>query len=146
VKRRNKIYIAGIVIFTLIVLNNCGESEEARLQRRLNNFRKALPLEIREKFDKGEYEEAGRLLDERLQRIKSYLKLFPDYESKRKFIRGDYNGLEKYIKNIPKEDLEFNRKIYKIIDYECIPTFNGYQMVDYFRVYFKEKLERMKNK
>jgi len=141
VKRR--LYFIGIMLLFVFALS-CGDSLKNRLTRRLNNFRNALPQEIREKFDAGEYNEAGRLLDERLQRIKSYINKLPDDETKKKFIRGQYEGIEEYIKDIPKEDLEFNKRFYKIIDYECIPTFNGYQIVDFFRVYFKEKLETLK--
>ncbi len=137
-------YYVSIIIGLFLFFLSCGDSLKNRLTRRLNNFRNALPPEIREKFDAGEYEEAGRLLDERLKRIRSYIDKLPDDESKKKFIRGNYEGLEEYIKDIPKEDLEFNKRFYKIIDYECIPTFDGYQIVDFFKVYFKEKLETLK--
>jgi len=135
-------FVLCLIVITFFA--QCGDSLKNRLTRRLNNFRMALPEEIRIKFDNGEYEEAGRLLDERLKRIHSYIDKLPDDETKKKFIRGNYDGLEKYIKDIPKDDLEFNKKFYPIIDYECIPTFNGYQIVDFFKVYFKEKLETMK--
>lgn len=142
----NKNFLKLFITFLgFIFFITCGDSLKNRLERRLNNFRNALPDEIREKFDNNEYEEAGKLLDERLKRIRSYIDKLPDDESKKKFIRGNYEGLDEYIKklNISEEDLEFNKKIYKVIDYECIPTFNGYEMVDFFRVYFKEKLKSM---
>ncbi len=143
--KSKKIISSLIFIFAVsIILGSCGDSLKSRLTRRLNNFRKALPDEIRTKFDNGEYEEAGKLLDERIQRIHNYIKNLPDDEVKKKFIRGQYSDIKEYIKDIPQDDLEFNKKFYKIVDYECIPTFNGYQVVDYFKVYFKEKLKTLK--
>ncbi len=106
----------------------------------------ALPDEIREKFDNGEYDNAGEMLDTRLLAINNYIEKFETEEKKKKYIRGDYSGLEKKIKNIgiPQGVLDFNKAFYKIIDFECIPTFTGHQVVDYFKVYFKEKLASMK--
>ncbi len=134
------------ILSVLIVGLYCGDSLKNRLTRRLNSFREALPADIREKFDAGEYDDAGRMLDERIQRIKGYIEQLPDDVTKKKFIRGDYEGIEKYLSNIPKDDLEFNKRFYEILDYECIPTFTGYQIVDYFKVYFKEKLAELNKK
>ncbi len=141
-----KIFVFNLLLLGIFIFSfsNCGDSLKSRLTRRLNNFRNALPPEIREKFDNGQYQEAGKLLDERIQRIRGYIAQLPNDEVKKKFIRGEYKGIEQYLKNIPEDDLDFNKRFYKIIDYECIPTFNGYQIVDYFKVYFKEKLETLK--
>ncbi len=144
--KKNNFLIFSIIliIFAGGFIVNCGDSLKSRLTRRLNNFREALPQNIREKFDNGQYDEAGKLLDERIQRIHSYITQLPNDDVKKKFIRGHYDGIEKYIKFVPKNDLEFNKNFYKIVDYECIPTFSGYQVIDYFRVYFKEKLQTLK--
>ena len=105
-----------------------------------------LPDEIREKFDNGEYDNAGEMLDARLLAIKNYIEKFETEKKKRKYVRGNYSGLEEDIKNIgiPQEVLDFNKTFYKIIDFECITAFAGDQIVDYFKVYFKEKLASMK--
>lgn len=142
--KRNKISIVFyIVALNLIILISCADSLKNRLTKRLNNFKNALPDEIRIKFDNGNYKEAGQLLDEKLTAIKGYINRLDDNEKKKKFIRGNYSGLEKDIEKmgVPKELLNFNKKFYTIIDYECIPTFSGEQIIDYFKVYFKEKLE-----
>ncbi len=133
-------------IFVLVLTLSCGDSLKYRLTKRLNNFLIALPDEIREKFDNGEYEGAGEALDARLLAVNSYIEKFETEETKKKYIRGNYSGLEKEIKNIgiPREVLDFNKTFYKIVDFECIPTFTGHQVVDYFKVYFKEKLASMK--
>ncbi|MBN1898047.1 MAG: hypothetical protein JW827_04655 [Spirochaetes bacterium] len=139
-KRKIMIVIVGSVILSLLA---CGDSLKNRLTKRLNNFRQSLPDEIREKFDAGQYEQAGKMLEERLGRIKSYVNKLPNDEIRRKFIRGKYEGIEKYLNGLSQQDLEFNKEFYPVIDYECIPTFNGHQIVDFFRVYFKEKLETL---
>lgn len=140
-----RINLLLILLFTAGVIN-CGDSLKFRLTKRLNNFRQALPVEIKDRFDKGEYEEAGKMLDEKLAAVKGYVEKFDTDIKKRKFIRADYDGIENDIKNlgIPADLLEFNKKFYKIIDFECIPTFTGPQVIDFFKVYFKEKLASMK--
>ena len=132
-------------MFILMLIIGCRDSLKYRLTSRLNDFRKALPGEIKIKFDNGEYEEAGKMLDDRLIVVKSYIPQFDSDDKKRKYIIGDYSGLEEDIKNIsiPQEVLDFNKKLYPIIDFECIPTFTGHQIIDFFKVYFKEKLESM---
>ncbi len=136
-----------LFIFILMLIIGCSDSLKYRLTSRLNNFREALPEEIKVKFDNGEYEEAGKMLDDRLIVVKSYIAQFDSDEKMKKYITGDYSGLEEDIKNIgiPQEVLDFNKKFYPIIDFECIPTFTGPQIVDFFKVYFKEKLESMQD-
>lgn len=143
--KRNSL-ILGMSALLAVLCFGCGDSLKARLTRRLNNFRNALPEAIREKFDKGEYQEAGRMLDERILQVRSFTEKMPDENRKRQFIRGEYEGLEAEIKKlaVPAALLEFNREFWKIQDYECIPTFTGPQVVDYFKVYFKEKLDSLK--
>ncbi len=142
--KRNKYFILLLmgIIFTL----GCRDSLEYRLTKRLSNFREALPEEIRLKFDQGQYEEAGKMLDERIVNVKKYVDMFPTEEKKRQYIRGDYQGIDSDIKKfkIPQSVLYFNKQFYPIIDEECIQTFTGYQVIDYFKVYFKDKLDTMK--
>lgn len=138
----------NVVLFSLLIIflaANCGDSLKNRLIKRLNNFRNALPVEIRQDFDNGKYDDAGNLLDQKLQQVKSYIDGFTTEEQKRQYIRGNYKGLEQEIAklNIPEDVLKFNKDIYPVIDYECISTFSGQQMVDFFKVYFKEKLETL---
>ena len=74
--KRNKISIVFyIVALNLIILISCADSLKNRLTKRLNNFKDALPDEIRMKFDNGNYQEAGQLLDEKLTAIKSYIEI-----------------------------------------------------------------------
>ena len=140
-----KIRIISVFILLAILISSCQDSLKYRLRRRLQNFRDGLPEEIRDKFDNSQYEEAGLMLDQRLVEVKSYIDMFDTDEKKRKYIIGNYKGLEKDIQEfkIPEKVLEFNQKLYPVIDFECIPAFTGPQVVDYFKVYFKEKLESM---
>lgn len=144
-KKRNKLFSYFALVLFILSFVSCGDSLKSRLTRRLNNFRKALPAEIKQKFDSGQYEEAGRLLDQKLQQVKSYVNALDSEDHKRSFIRGQYEAVAKEVKalKIPADLLEFNKKFYPVIDYECIPTFTGQQMVDYFKVYFKEKLKTL---
>jgi len=137
--------IISLIIILLVLVSSCQDSLKYRLRRRLQNFREALPEEIRIKFDNEQYEEAGIMLDQRLIDVKSYIDKFDTDEKRRKYIVGDYSGLEEDIKNIgiPQEVLDFNKKFYPIVDFECIPTFTGPQIIDFFKVYFKKKLESM---
>ncbi|MDD5065753.1 MAG: hypothetical protein PHF84_01775 [bacterium] len=130
----------------VLLAAGCGDSLKSRLTSRLNNFRNAVPEEIRTRFDKGEYQEAGRLLDEKIKAVQRYISLLNTEEKKRFFIRGQYEPIQADIKKlgIPKNILDFNRNFWSVQDYECIPTFTGSQVVDYFKVYFKEKLDTMK--
>jgi len=145
-KRRNNQASIAVLLLSLFVIAHCGDSLKSRLIKRLNNFKDALPENIRIKFNNGEYLEAGRMLDDKLNTVKTYIDKFNDEEKKKQFIRGDYSEIQQEIKKmeVSKELLDFNRRFYKIVDYECIPAFTGSQTVDFFKVYFKEKLDSMK--
>ena len=134
-----------LTVFVFILFVNCGDSLKYRLKKRLNNFRNALSDEIRQKFDNKEYDESGQMLDQKMKAVRDYINSFDTEEKQRKYVRGDYAELEEEIKRIgiPGHLLDFNKKFYKVIDFECIPTFTGLQAVDFFKVYFKEKLDSM---
>lgn len=145
--RKNKKYASLIIAFIFICLIvACADSLKNRLTNRLKNFKEALPDEIRTKFENGQYAEAGDLLDIKIKAIRSYTDKLDTDEKKKKYIRGDYKGIEEDLKEmgVPQDLLDFNKRYYKIIDYECIPMFSGQETVEFFRIHFKEKLDSMK--
>lgn len=145
-KNKKNVIILSLLFVSIFCFIQCGDSLKSRLTNRLNNFREALPDNIRTKFDNEDYQQAGIMLESKLSEIKKCVNFFNTEEKKRQFIRGDYTGLDDDIKKnrINKDLLKFNKNFYKIINYECIPTFTGEQTVDFFKVYFKEKLDSMK--
>lgn len=130
-----------VLIILLIVACSCGyDSERTVLGRRYNNFLKALPQNISEEFINKNYDQAKILLEERMDKIENY-KNDMNRETRMQFIRAKYSKINDAIKDIPQDDLEFNKKMFKIIDYECIPTFSASDIIDYFKENFRDKLE-----
>jgi len=93
------------------MLAGCEKSEVEILQKRLDNFRNILPLELRHQFDAKNYQAVAKGID-------SLVQITPAFKEKYQSLKHE----------------------------ELIDVFSPVEVVDFFREYFVEKIERLKKK
>ena len=112
----------GIKIFLVFlcvsILAGCEKSEVEILQNRLDNFRNILPLELRHQFDAKDYQAVVKGIDSLLSTGSKFGQVVPDFKEK-------YDRLKHE---------------------ELINLFSSQDVVDYYREYFVEKIEKLKKK
>lgn len=107
-----------LVILCLLLLAGCEKSEVEILQKRLDTFRNTLPLELRHQFDSKNYDAVIKGIDSLLSTGSKFGQVAPDFKEK------------------------FDRLKHE----ELINVFSPQEVVDYYREYFVEKIERLKKK
>jgi hypothetical protein len=106
------------ILLCLSMLAGCEKSEIEILQKRLDNFRNILPLELRHQFDAKDYQAVAKGIDSLLSTGSKFGQVAPDFREK-------YDRLKHE---------------------ELINVFSPQEVVDYYREYFVEKIERLKKK
>jgi hypothetical protein len=84
-------------------------------------------------------------LDNLERRLNAFRNILPE-ELKDKFDSGEYQGVVDGLDSLLSSDLNLKRDYEKIKDKEAINVFSSQEVVDYFREYFVEEIENLKEK
>lgn len=133
---------AGAVILPTIASK---DAEENQLSRRLEAFKNALPQEVRQNFESGNYDAVKSDLSRLVGKYKSYESSFT-FDEKPAFLKAEYDALPaEKVEAIPANLREFYARYFKVLDFECIPAFTEEEVVDFFREYFVERLAELRS-
>jgi hypothetical protein len=79
------------------------------------------------------------------KRLNDFRNILPE-ELKEKFDSGEYHNVVLGLDSLLSSDMNFKRDYEKIKDKEAINVFSTQEVVDYFREYFVEEIEKLKKK
>ena len=79
------------------------------------------------------------------KRLNAFRNILPE-EIKEKFDSGEHQDVVAGLDSLLSSDLNFKRDYEKIKDKEAINVFSTQEVVDYFREYFVEEIEKLKKK
>jgi hypothetical protein len=86
--------------------------------------------------EKSEYENLQMRLDDFREVLPEGLRM--------KFDSGDYQSVVIGLDSLLSSDLNFNKKYERLKDKEAINVFSAQEVVDFYREYFVERMEKLK--
>lgn len=147
--KKNFVLFLGIFFFIgllLVVTLGSKDSEENQLERRLKAFETSLPADMKAAFIAGRYDEVKTRLAEKVGAYKAFLVRLPE-DKQTPWLKAEYDGIDPAIVgSCPKDLRTFYKGYYRILDAECIQGFSEAEVVDFFRVYFVDRLAKIKEK
>jgi len=143
------IWIIIVVFFIgalLVVTVGSKDSEENQLERRLKAFTDILTPEMKKAFDEERYDDVKTLLKTKVAEYKSFLSKLPE-DKKIFWLKAEFDKVpENVVNECPKELRDFYKGYFKVRDFECIHAFTEEETVDFFKIYFVQRLAEMKKK
>ncbi len=145
---KTTVLIIGVVVLfvgmLMVVTIGSKDSQKHQTRRALDAFQASLPADVLKAFTAKDYPQATALLSGYTSKVREYANLFP-VEKRINFLKAEYNLLDaKTLEKIPTEIRKFWKNYYAVLDEECIQGFSDADVIDFYKVYRVETLEKMK--